>query len=82
MEADSVLLGVLVFGAGSGLRSAKGRFAGLAADGHFSLPPQSPHLGAYCCITTFASGSEFVAVFIYLVKIPNRVFWLHRGIIN
>ena len=37
MEADSVLLGVLVFGAGSGSRSAKGRFAGLAADGHFSL---------------------------------------------
>ena len=36
-EADSVLLGVLVFGAGSGSRSAKGRFAGLAADGHFSL---------------------------------------------
>ena len=33
-------------------------------------------LGAYCCVTVFASGSEFVAVFIYLVKIPNRVFWL------
>ena len=37
MEADSDLLGVLVFVAGSGSRSAKGRFAGLAADGHFSL---------------------------------------------
>jgi hypothetical protein len=29
-----------------------------------------------------ASGSEFVAVFIYLVKIPNMVCWLHRGKIN
>jgi hypothetical protein len=32
--------------------------------------------------SVFASGSEFVVVFIYLVKIPNRVFWLHRGIIS
>ena len=37
MEADSDLLGVLVFVAGSGSRSANGHFAGLAADGHFSL---------------------------------------------
>jgi hypothetical protein len=37
MEADSDLLGVLVFVAGSGSRSAKGRFAGLAADGSYQM---------------------------------------------
>jgi hypothetical protein len=43
-----------------------------------TFTPKRVFLVELSIFTIVTSGSEVVAVFIYLVKIPNMVCWLHR----